>query len=146
MIFFISRRHIIVGWRTNTKTILRPTRISIQICGWRQDRLVDLIEIRCTNSPSLRPRTCGRLIVSQPLGASKRYRAPSLRSSWSCNNTQLISPKNMSNSQQIVTNSAKWSRHEITDGRYVCALFLAVWSRERPASSSSSTNGVIVLV
>jgi hypothetical protein len=26
--------------------ILRPTRISIRICGWRYDRLVDLIEIR----------------------------------------------------------------------------------------------------
>jgi len=34
-------------------TILRPTWISIWICGWRQDRLVDPIEIGCTNSLTL---------------------------------------------------------------------------------------------
>jgi hypothetical protein len=64
MTFLIFRRHIIVGWGRDTGMIFRPTQISIQICGWRQDRLVDLIEIRCTVSPTLRPRTCGRLVVS----------------------------------------------------------------------------------
>jgi len=88
--------------------ILWPTQISIMICGWRQDCLVDPIEIRYTNSPTLRPRTCGQLVVSQPLGAPNQYRAPSLRSSWPWN-IQLISPNNMSNSRLIMNNSVKWS-------------------------------------
>jgi len=70
---------------------------------------MDPIKIGCTNSPTLRPRTCRQPIVSQPLGALNRYRAPSLRSSWPCNNTRLIAPKNMSNSRWIMNNSAKWS-------------------------------------
>jgi hypothetical protein len=90
-------------------TILRPTRISIQIYGWRQDHLMDPIEIGCTDSPTLHLRTCGRPVVSQLLGASNCYRASSLKSLWPYNNTRLISSKNMSNSQQIMNNSAKWS-------------------------------------
>jgi len=104
--FLIFMRHIIAGWGRDTRTILQLTWVSICICGWRQDHLVEPIEIGCTNSPTLRPRTCGRPIVSQPLGALNRYRAPSLRSSWPCNNTRLISPKNISNSWQIMNNSA----------------------------------------
>jgi hypothetical protein len=37
---------------------------------------------RVTSSPTLRPKTCGLPVVSQPLGALHQYRAPSLRSSW----------------------------------------------------------------
>jgi hypothetical protein len=107
--FLIFRRHIIAGWGRDMGTILRPTRISIQIYGWRQDHLMDPIEIGCTDSPTLHLRTCGRPVVSQLLGASNCYRASSLKSLWPYNNTRLISSKNMSNSQQIMNNSAKWS-------------------------------------
>jgi hypothetical protein len=100
--FFIFKRPIIVGWGKDMGTILRPIRISIWICGWRLDRPVDPIKIRCTGSPTLRPRTCGRPVVSQPLGAPNQYRAPNLRSSWPCNNTRIISPKNRSNYRRIM--------------------------------------------
>jgi len=63
-------------------TMLRPIRISIRIYGWRLDRLMDPKKIRSTGSPTLRLKTCGRPVVSQPLGALHQYRAPSLRSSW----------------------------------------------------------------
>jgi len=125
-------------------TILRPTRISIRIYGWRQDRLVDPIEIGCTNSPTLRLRTCGRPVVSQLLGALNRYQVASLRSSWPCNNIRLISSKNMSKLGKLWTTPLNGHGHEITDGWYVCASFLVVWSRERPASSSSSATIVLV--
>jgi len=84
-------------------------RISIRICGWRSDRSMDSIKIGCTGSPTLRPRTCGRPVVSQLLGAPNQYRAPNLRISWPWNNTQLISPRNTSNSWQIMINSTKLS-------------------------------------
>ena len=48
------------------------------------DRLVDPIEIGCIDSLALQLKTCRQPIVSQPLGARNRYRAPSLRSSQSC--------------------------------------------------------------
>jgi hypothetical protein len=57
-------------------TVLRPIRISIQIYGWRQDRLVDLKKIGSMGSPTLRTKTCGRPVVSQSLGALYQYRAP----------------------------------------------------------------------
>jgi len=107
--FLIFRRHITADWGRDTGTILRPTRVSIRICGWRQDHLVDPIKIRCTDSPTLQSRTCRWLIVSQSLGAHNRYRAPSLRSSCLCNNTRLISSKNMSDSRRIMNNSVKCS-------------------------------------
>jgi len=114
--FFIFKRPIIVGWGKDMGTILRPIRISIWICGWRLDRPVDPIKIGCTGSPTLRPRTCGRPVVSQPLGAPNQYRAPNLRSSWPCSNTWLSSPKNttphrrsMHNSKRIMNSFAKWS-------------------------------------
>jgi hypothetical protein len=34
------------------------------------------IKIKSTGSPTLRPKTCGQLLVSQPLGALHQYRAP----------------------------------------------------------------------
>jgi hypothetical protein len=98
----ISRRPIIAGWGRDMGTILRPIRISIRICGWRWDRLVDPKKFESTSSPTLRPKTCGRPVVSQPLGALHQYRAPSLRSSWPWNN-------NMNDSRQIMINSVKWS-------------------------------------
>ena len=70
---------------------------------------MDPIKIRCTGSPTIRPRTCRRVVVSQPLGALNHYRAPNLRSSWPCSNTRLISPKNTSDSRRIMNNSTKWS-------------------------------------
>jgi len=114
--FFIFKRPIIAGWGRDMGTILRPIWVSIRICGWRLDRPVDPIKIRCTGSPTLWPRTCGQPVVSQPLGASNQYRAPNLRSSWPCNNTRLSSPKNtttyrqsMHNSKWIMNSFAKWS-------------------------------------
>jgi hypothetical protein len=84
-------------------------------------------KIRCTGSPTLRPKTCSRPVVSQLLGAPNQYRASNLRSSWTCsntrlssskntstyrwlmNNTRLISPRNTSNSRRIMNSFAKWS-------------------------------------
>jgi hypothetical protein len=94
LLFFIFKRPIIAGWGIDMRTILRPIWISIRICGWRLDRLVDPIKIGCMGSPTLRSRTCGRPVVSQPLGAPNQYRSPSLRSLWPCSNTRLSSPKN----------------------------------------------------
>jgi hypothetical protein len=128
--FFIFRRLIIVDWGRDMRTILQP----IRICGWRWDRPMDPIKIGCTGSPTLRPRTCGRLVVSQPLGAPNQYRTPNLRSLWPCSNTRLISlkntsnyrwimsktrltrlisPRNTSNSRRIINNFAKcsWTWH-----------------------------------
>ena len=90
--FFIFRRPIIAGWGRDMGTILWRIRNSIWICGWRLDRLVDPIKIGFTGSPTLRPRTCGRPVVFQPLEAPNQYRAPNLRSSWPCSNTRLSSP------------------------------------------------------
>jgi hypothetical protein len=120
-VFFISRRHITADWGRDTGTILRPTWISIRICGWRQDHLVDPIEIRCTNSPTPRP-TCRWPVVSQPLGACNRYRPPSLKSSRPCNNIQPISLKNMNNSMRIMMNSVEWPW--IWDHRWVVRVRL----------------------
>jgi hypothetical protein len=68
---------------------------------------VDPIKIGCTGSPTLRPRTCGRPVVSQPLEAPNQYRAPNLRSLWPCSNTRLISPKNTSNYRRIMNNTLR---------------------------------------
>jgi len=73
--FIIFRRPIIIGWGRDMGTIFWPIRNSIRICGWRLDRQVDPIKIGFTGSPTLRPTTCGRPVVFQPL------RAPNLRSS-----------------------------------------------------------------
>jgi hypothetical protein len=114
--FFIFRRPIIVGWGRDMGTILRPIRILIRICGWRLDRPMDPIKIGCMGSPTLRPKTYGRPVVSQSLGAPNQYRAPNLRSSWSCSNTRLSSPKNTTtyrrgihDSRRIMNSFAKWS-------------------------------------
>jgi hypothetical protein len=125
ILVFISKRHITVGWGRDTGTILQPTRILIWIYGWRQDRLMDSIEIGCTNSPTLLLRTCGRPIISQPLGTHNWYRASSFRSSQPCNNIRPISPKNMNDSRWILKNFDAWS--ETWDHRWVicvCPLFL----------------------
>jgi hypothetical protein len=105
--FFIFRRPIIIGWGRDTGTILWPIRNSMRICGWRLDRLVDLIKIGLTGSPTLRPTTCGRHVVFQPLGAPNQYRALNLRSSWPCSNTRLSSPKNTTTYQQSTHNSKR---------------------------------------
>jgi len=62
-------------------TIRRPIQILIQICGWRRDRLMDPIKIGSMGYPTLRLKTCVRLVVSQLLEALHQYRTPSLRSS-----------------------------------------------------------------
>jgi len=113
--FFIFRRPIITGWERDIGTILWPICNSIQICGWRLDRLVDPIKIGFTGSPTLWSRTCGRPVVFQPLGAPNQYRAPNLRSSWPCSNTRLNSSKNTTTYQRHMNNSKrrmhnkKWS-------------------------------------
>ena len=101
--FFNFRRPIIAGWGRDMGKILWPIRNSIQICGWRLDRLVNSLKIVFMGSPTLRPRTCGRPVVFQPLGAPNQYRAPNLRSLWPCSNTWLSSPKN--------TTTYHWSMH-----------------------------------
>jgi len=153
--FFIFRRPIIAGWGRDMGTIIWPIRNSIRICGWRLDRLVDPIKIRFTGSPTLRPRTCGRPVVFQPLGTPNQYRAPNLRSLWPCSNTRLSSPKNTTTYQRRCTTqsgacttqsgacttkggvcttknrswTASWNGHEhgFTEWWYMCASsFLAV--------------------
>ena len=103
--FFIFRRPIIAGWGRDMGTILWPIRNSIRICGWKLDRLVDPIKIGFTSSLTLRPRTCGRPVVFQLLGAPNQYRAPNLRNSWPCSNTRLSSPKNTTTYQWRMHNS-----------------------------------------
>ena len=101
--FFIFRRPIIASWGRDMGTILWP----IRIYGWRLDRLVDPIKISFTGSPTLRPRTCGRPVVFQMLGAPNLYRAPNLRSSWPCSNTRLNSPKNTTTYQRRMHKSKR---------------------------------------
>jgi len=101
--FFIFRRPIIIGWGRDTGTILWPIQNLMWICGWRLDRLVDLIKNGFTGSPTLRPTTCGRPVVFQLLRAPNQYRAPNLWSSWPCSNTRLSSLKN--------TTTYQWSTH-----------------------------------
>ena len=84
IIFFNFRRPIIIGWGRDTGTILWPIQNLMWICRWRLDRLVDLIKIGFTGSPTLRPTTCGRPVVFQLLRAPNQYWAPNLRSSWPC--------------------------------------------------------------
>jgi len=105
--FFIFRRPIIISWRRDTGTIFWPIRNSIRICGWRLDHQVDPIKIGFTGSPTLRPTTCGRPVVFQPLGAPSQYRAPNLRSSWPCSNTRLNSPINTTTYQRSTHNSKR---------------------------------------
>jgi hypothetical protein len=105
--FFFFRRPIIFGWGRDTGTIFWPIRNSIRICGWRLDRQMDPIKIRFTGSLTLRSTTCGRPVVFQLLGAPNQYRAPNLRSSWPCSNTQLNSPKNTTTNQWSTRNSKR---------------------------------------
>jgi len=114
--FFILRRPIIASWGRDTGTILRLIQNLIRICGWRLDHPVDPIKIGFTGSPTLQLRTCGWLVVFQPLGAPNQNRAPNLRSLWPCSNTRLSSPKNtttyrrsMHNSKRIMNSFTKWS-------------------------------------
>jgi hypothetical protein len=96
----IFKRPIIIGWGRDMGTIRQPIQISIQICGWRWDRLVDPIKIGSTGSPTPRLKTCVQLVVSQPLEALHQYRTPSLRSSLRWNN-------NINNSRRIMMSSVK---------------------------------------
>jgi len=105
LLFF--RRPIIIGWGRYTRMIFWPIRNSIRICGWRLDRQVDPIKIGFTGSPTLRPTTCGRPVVFQPLWAPNQYRAPNLRSSWPCSNARLSSPKDMTTYQRSTHNSKR---------------------------------------
>jgi len=102
--FFIFRRPIIIGWGRDTGMIFWPIQNSIRICGWRLDRQVDPIKIGFTGSPTLRPTTCGRPVVFQPLGAPNQYRAPNLRSLWPCSYTRLSSPTNTTTYQRSTHN------------------------------------------
>ena len=105
--FFNFRRPIIIGWGRDMGTIFWPIRNSIRICGWRLDRQVDPIKIGFTGFPTLRPTTCGRPVVFQPLGAPNQYRAPNLRSLWPCSNTRLSSLKNTTTYQWSTRNSKR---------------------------------------
>jgi len=104
---FFFRRPIIIDWSRDTRTIFWPIRNSIRIYGWRLDRQVDPIKIWFTGSPTLRPTTCGRPVVFQPLGAPNQYRAPNLRSSWPYSNTWPSSPINTTTYQRSTHNSKR---------------------------------------
>ena len=77
-------------------------------------------------SPTLHLRTCGRPVVSQPLGAPNQYRAPSLRSSWPWNN-------NTFNSRRIIKNSTKWSW--TLDQRWVMIHVRLLFGRSVPGTT-----------
>jgi len=118
---FIFRRRIIIGWGRDTGTILWPIRNSIRICGWRLARQVDPIKIGFTGSPTLRPTTCGRPVVFQPLGA------PNLRSSWLCSN----SPRNtIPKSGVRTTQSVSCTTNSGTKSR--------VWATQSVSSTTKS--------
>jgi len=106
LFIFIFRRPIIIGWGRDTGTIFWPIQNSIWICGWRLASQVDPIKIGFTGSLTLRPTTCGRPVVFQPLGAPNQYRAPNL-SSWPCSNTRLSSPTNTTTYQRSTHNSKR---------------------------------------
>jgi len=114
---FIFRRRIIIGWGRDTGTILWPIRNSIRICGWRLARQVDPIKIGFTGSPTLRPTTCGRPIVFQPLGAPNQYRALNLRSSWPCSNTLLSSPRNKITYKRSTHNSERNKERSLSSSK-----------------------------
>jgi hypothetical protein len=84
-------------------------------------------KIRCMGSPTLQPRTCGHLVVSQPLGAPNQYRAPNLRSSWPCSNTQLSSPKNTSNYWRLMNNTRLISPRNTSNSQRIMNSFTK-WS------------------
>jgi len=88
---------------------------------------MDPIKIGCTGSPTLWPRTCGRSVVCQLLGAPNQYRAPNLRSSWPCSNTLLISPKNTSNYWRIMNNTRLILPRNTSNSRRIMNNF-AKWS------------------
>ena len=94
IIIFFFRRPIIIGWGRDTGMILRPIRNSIRICGWRLDRQVDPIKIGFTGSPTLRPTTCRRPVLLQPLGA------PNLRSLWPCSKGATTYQRHTHNSKK----------------------------------------------
>jgi hypothetical protein len=125
--FKIFRRPIIAGWERDMGTIFRPIQILIQICGWRWDHMVDSKKIGSTGSPTLRPKTCGRPVVSQPLGAHHQYRAPSLRSWLPWNN-------NINNSRRIMISSVKWSWR--WDQRWVMIHVQLLFGRTVPRTTS----------
>jgi hypothetical protein len=68
---------------------------------------VDPIKIRFTGSPTIRPTTCSRPVVFQPLGAPNQYQAPNLRNSWPCSNTRLSSSRNTITYQRSTHNSKR---------------------------------------
>ena len=118
--FWIFRRPIIIGWGRDTRTILRPIRNSIRICGWRLDRQVDPIRIGFTGSPTLGPTTCGRPVLLQLSGAPNQYRAPNLRSTWPCSkgatryqrrthNSKNNTQQNLHNKERPMKSFVKWS-------------------------------------
>jgi hypothetical protein len=84
-------------------------------------------------------------VVSKPLGAHNQYRAHNFRSSRPYKSIRPISLKNMKDSPRIMKNSTEWSW--IWDHKWVVCVrpFLAIWSRERQASSSSSGAAIVVI-
>jgi len=143
--FFIDgifRRPIIAGWGRDMGTIHRPIQISIQIYGWRQDRLVDSIKTGSTGSPTLRLTTCVRLVVSQLLEALHQFEHPV----WGVHCVETTISTTLDELWWAPSNS---HGDEIKDGwRYFYNFFLAVWSREQPASfsSASSSSSAAILV
>jgi len=117
LFYFIFRRRIIIGWGRDMGTILWPIRNSIRICEWRLAHQVDPIKIGFTGCPTLRPTTCGRPVVFQPLGAPNQYRAPNLRSLWSCSNTLLSSPRNTITSKRSTHNSERNKERSLSSSK-----------------------------
>jgi len=115
----IFRRPIIASWGRDMRTIRRPIQISIQICGWRLDHLVDPIKIGSTLSINIEHPVWGVHCVETTISTT-------LDELW-------WAPSNSHGD-------------EIKDGwRYLCSSFLAVWSREQLASSFSSSSATILV-
>jgi hypothetical protein len=143
LLTFFSRIHITPSWRRDTVTILRPIQISIQICGWRHEYLVDLIEIGCAVSLTLRLRTYGRPAVFQPLDAYIGFKHSN---SGVRGNFKPMSSSSDNPSCYWLRTTQCWNGRnllidngdEISDEWYMCSLLFAPQSRQRPASSSSA--------
>jgi hypothetical protein len=146
----ISKIHITPGWRRDTVTFLQSIQILIRICDWGQDHPVDSIEIRCTVSLTLRPKTC---------------EGPQYFNHWMLTIGFEHSSSRVQGDFRLISSSPDdpfccwlwmtqcwdgWTppignKDEITDGWYIWSLLFVLRSRQRPLSSSSSSFSAFIL-
>jgi len=131
--------NITSGWRRDTRTILRSIWILNQIYGWRQDRLIDPIEIRCMVSLTLRPMTYGQSMF-QLLTQTLEFETilDQWVQTWM---THLITDYAWLGDE--IVELCRLVMNEITDGWYMCFFLLASQSQQWPSFSSSSGSSIL---